>query len=266
MKSHCFNKFKIKKAFTLIELLIVISIIAILASLLFPAFSQAKSRAQSIQCKNNLHQIGLGVQMYVHDNQHYPMYGRSRSVVEPIGSKWYRDILPYIQNKWTNNLFKCPSYKFFVFDGTSIESHSIHVSLGSYGYNFGIANEQGIYLYGLAGKFTGNALIDRDNSVSENDIRHPSQMIALGDSLSITDDKKLVLGMEILSRKLHYDAWKVLVVSERASSRHNTKLNYAFCDGHVDSLKTKDILLGKQDQFLKLWSSDGISHNELLSP
>lgn len=255
---------KNSRAFTLIELLVVIAIIGILAAMLLPALSKSKSLAKSIKCKNNLHQIGLAMQMYLHDNNKFPMYGRAPSSGEPQGSKWYQDIYPYLQNKWTNNIFDCPSYKFVIYDGGA-EGNSIYVSLGSYGYNFGIADQNGIYHYGLSSKFSANATMISDSSVPESDVKSPSQMIMIGDSVSVTSDNKLVLGLEILSRKLHMDQWDSLIVSDViANQRHNGKLNYVFCDNHVENFKTKDILLSKEDKYLKLWASDGISHNEII--
>lgn len=253
-----------KRAFTLIELLIVIAIIAILASLLLPALSQAKALSHSTKCKNNLRQIGLAMNMYLHDYNHFPAYGRSVSAIEPIGAKWYTDIFPYLQNKWTNHIFDCPSYKFITFDGAAT-GLVIFVSVGSYGYNFGTANEKGIYLYGLASKFQSNATIIPDSSVLETDVKIPSQMIMLGDAISTTSNNRLVLGLEILSRRLHFDQWNDLIIKEsEASKRHNTKLNYVFCDGHAENFKVKDILLSKQERFLKLWNADNLPHEELL--
>jgi len=58
----------VRAAFTLVELLVVLAIIAILAAILLPALARGKDSARRAQCTGNLHQFGIATQMYWDDH------------------------------------------------------------------------------------------------------------------------------------------------------------------------------------------------------
>lgn len=98
---------KIVGAFTLIELLVVIAVIGILAGMLLPALSRAKTKAQTAGCLNNLKQLQLCWQMYVDDNNDF----LPRNVAMNPGNmenraSWRSDPGSWLQgNAWTDVTF-----------------------------------------------------------------------------------------------------------------------------------------------------------------
>ncbi len=89
-----------KKKFTLIELLIVISIIAILAALLLPALNKAREKAREISCVNNLKQVMLSEQFYASDYNDQMPFDRNRAMGNSVlaGNSFHQPVCPQYKN------------------------------------------------------------------------------------------------------------------------------------------------------------------------
>lgn len=74
------------KAFTLIEVLVVVAIIALLITILIPSLTKARAQARLATCGSNLHQLGVGIVAYAHSAQvipHGPNVQGLGSMLEP---------------------------------------------------------------------------------------------------------------------------------------------------------------------------------------
>jgi prepilin-type N-terminal cleavage/methylation domain-containing protein len=84
-----------RRGLSLIELLVVIAIIGTLVGLLLPAVQQARESAHRTECGNNLHQIGLAMHQYHHQNRRLPPSRLATS----DGPSWAWLILPYLEQE-----------------------------------------------------------------------------------------------------------------------------------------------------------------------
>jgi prepilin-type N-terminal cleavage/methylation domain-containing protein/prepilin-type processing-associated H-X9-DG protein len=98
-------------AFTLVELLVVISIIGVLMSLLLPAVQSAREAGRRTQCLNNLKNLGVATQLHLEKTKRYPTGGwgerwpgdpdRGTGDKQPGG--WVYNLLPYLEQEALHN-------------------------------------------------------------------------------------------------------------------------------------------------------------------
>ncbi len=103
---------KPRRAFTLVELVVVTAIVAALAALLLPALLSAMERGRRVKCGAQLHQVGIAFGLYLSDNdQTYP-WAQDPVSTDPyvwfwMGRGWRRAVEPYFEGN--PSVLYCPS-------------------------------------------------------------------------------------------------------------------------------------------------------------
>jgi prepilin-type N-terminal cleavage/methylation domain-containing protein/prepilin-type processing-associated H-X9-DG protein len=271
-----------KSGFTLIELLVVIAVIAILASILLPALSGAKSKAKEAVCIGNTRQIGLGLTMFVGENEYYPVYNFDPSV-SGNNNFWADALTQYTGASWTDKLYACPDYK-----GLTIKGNEDGTLLGSYGYNAN-GTKWTPSRHGLGGMLAKVLIKEELDDLSggvlrikESTVRLPSDMIALGDAHLVWASAKYTAwlygdeyevenfsGMGFLDinsrnnlQRPSYEGSEGII--EATTRRHRGRYNVSFCDGHVETIRGEELFKQDHDS-LKRWNNDNESHAEFLT-
>jgi len=219
------SKMKKRKGFTLVELLVVISIIALLMGILMPALSRARMQAQAIVCGSNQKQLGLGWTFYAGDNDDwFPMGVHWRK-----GLAWWQDKTGIAGYLPTETAFQDESaaVKDNVYKGWYCPTHA----------KAAIENQQAVgfhFNYNLGfERYTKSSKLKRSSEV-------PILYCFWDDEPAYEDERPLYLGNYCSAPTdpaQGEDTYRTYHFTQGITGVHNNSTNFLFADGHVERIK-----------------------------
>jgi prepilin-type N-terminal cleavage/methylation domain-containing protein/prepilin-type processing-associated H-X9-DG protein len=211
------------RAFTLIEMLVVIAIIAILAALLLPVLSRSKIAAQGAQCTNNHRQLVLAWSAYAHDNNDrltavdYWVAGDMADPFDATNTSLLADSSqsPLARYGIGPTIYKCSSDR-----SARVRSVSMNNRLNP--------KLPGFWLHGDGDAYQIFAKLQQ--------IRKPVEIYVTTDERSDTiNDSSLCVDMSNTGRDDGMGSSNPYWMADYPAGYHNSAGRFSFADGHVES-------------------------------
>lgn len=217
-----------KKAFTLVEVLVVVAIIALLAAILFPVFSRARENGRRASCQSNLKQIALGITQYTQDYDEYFPIDFTGFPPNPPPYGWGDRVQPYIKNL---QVYQCPSEKTPPSSDPNVGYPPLDATgYLDYYYNAALVLSRGTFdssgeCFNLNGR----------PAATQGELEQPSLTVLLLDGPSSASFSAMTGGSDpgLASLTIGFQA---------DPRRHLGGSNFAFTDGHVKWYKDDDRL------------------------
>jgi prepilin-type processing-associated H-X9-DG protein/prepilin-type N-terminal cleavage/methylation domain-containing protein len=220
---------RLKPAFTLVELLVVIGVIALLIGILLPLLNKARERANELKCASNLRALGQGLALYTGDYRYYPIMDDG-----VIGVVWIAQLRNILNGN--TGVFYCPAEDpecqwqsqggawIYIAKPAAVPLGwslgepipNTALNLFSYGYNGGGVGDGGDEGLGQGGMI-----------VRVNQVKRPSAMIAIADSSADRfHDFSIYPGTDNSADPIHNSEWPGRI--------HRGGANVLYCDGHLE--------------------------------